>query len=244
MKVVHVDGRISKTGGRVVKNVTGYDLAKLYTGSVGSLALIAEISLELRARYGKTATAIAQCTDTAAASLVAAVRTSPLNPVSCEWVGSSSGNQVWVRFGEHRAAVDWQLQRLPAADWKVLEAAEEAVAWERLRQQYQDLGDVILRVIGLPSTTREIIHAHGSTAWIAHALNGIILMPVSGVDEIRDLRRRYQVVIEKAPVEVRRAAGTFGPTAAEHELMKRMKETFDPECRLNPGRHIDGEIHN
>src|SRR4051812_3572657 len=67
MRVVHVDGRVSKTGGRVVKNVTGYDLAKLYTGSLGSLAMIAEISFKLRAQFPKTATAIAAFDNTGSA---------------------------------------------------------------------------------------------------------------------------------------------------------------------------------
>ena len=61
MKVVHADGQVSKTGGRVVKNVTGYDLARLYVGSLGTLAIIVEISLKLRAKFPKTATAIAGC---------------------------------------------------------------------------------------------------------------------------------------------------------------------------------------
>ncbi len=60
MTVIHVDGRVSKTGGRVVKNVTGYDLAKLYTGSLGSLTVIAEISFKLKAQFPKTSTAIAE----------------------------------------------------------------------------------------------------------------------------------------------------------------------------------------
>src|SRR5687768_3864711 len=60
MKVVEADGRISKAGGRVVKNVTGYDLQKLYTGSLGTLAIIVEVSLKLRAKFARTATAIAR----------------------------------------------------------------------------------------------------------------------------------------------------------------------------------------
>src|SRR5215470_17624736 len=75
MKVVEVNGRISKAGGRVVKNVTGYDLHKLYTGSLGTLAIIAEISLKLRAKYARTATVIARFPDLhAAANAVAVVR--------------------------------------------------------------------------------------------------------------------------------------------------------------------------
>ncbi len=243
MKVVHVDGRISKTGGRVVKNVTGYDLAKLYTGSLGTLAVVAEISLKLRARFARTATAIVRCENAAAAGrLLSAIRHSPLSPVSCEWVGPE--NTVWLRFGEHPSAVDWQIRNLPAADWKIIEGADESAEWEKLRRQYHELGSVMLRVIGLPSTVSEIVSEYQPHAWIAHVMNGIVLMSVSTGDEIRAIRSRYRVVVEKAPAEMRREAGTFAPAPAEYELMKKMKEAFDPEGRLNPGRHVDGERRN
>src|SRR5205085_571703 len=114
MKVVEITGRISKAGGRVVKNVTGYDLQKLYTGSLGTLAIIAEISLKLRAKFGRTATAIVQTGDTdAAAELVRSIRTSALQPIACEWVGPE--NEIWVRLGEHPRAVEWQIKNLPSA---------------------------------------------------------------------------------------------------------------------------------
>jgi glycolate oxidase FAD binding subunit len=241
MKVVEVDGRNSKTGGRVVKNVTGYDLHKLYTGSLGTLAIITEISLKLRARFARTATVTARFENfAAAAECVAAVRKSPLQPVSCEWIGPD--NEVWLRFGEDSRAVDWQLKNVPAmADWKIVEGPEEAVAWERLRIRYAALGPLAVRVIGLPTAVREIIEVYRPHAWIAHALNGIVLMAVASAEEIGAIRGRYRAVIEKAPVEVRRKVPTFGLNDAEYDLMKRMKDAFDPEGRLNPGRHVDGE---
>jgi len=48
IKVVHADGAVSKAGGKVTKNVTGYDMMKLYIGSLGTLAVIAEATLKLR----------------------------------------------------------------------------------------------------------------------------------------------------------------------------------------------------
>ena len=240
MRVVHVDGHVSKTGGRVVKNVTGYDLARLYTGSLGTLAIIVEVSLKLRANFAATATAIARAADVnSAIALVMAIRKSGLQPISLEWVGNP--NEVWVRFGEHPEAVEWQLKHLPAADWSVVRREEEAAAWERLRKRHGQLGPVLVRVIGLPSDVREIIEEYRPEAWIAHAMNGIVLMTVPGPGVIHRLRSKYRAVIEKAPVEVRRQAATFGLTDAEFELMKGMKQTFDPEGRLNPGRHVDGE---
>jgi glycolate oxidase FAD binding subunit len=240
MKVVEVDGRMSKAGGRVVKNVTGYDLQKLYTGSLGTLAVIVEISLKLRAAFARIATAVGRFGDLeSAAACVTAVRKSVLQPLSCEWVGPQ--NEVWLRFGEHPRAVDWQLQNLPPGDWHVLEGADETAQWERLRNTYNSMGPIVVRAVGLPTVVREIIKEYQPAAWVAHALNGIVLMQVRSGDEIPRLREKYRVVIEKAPLQVRREIPTFGLTGAEYELTKRMKDAFDPDGRLNPGRHVDGE---
>src|SRR5206468_6702589 len=170
MKVVEVTGRISKAGGRVVKNVTGYDLQKLYTGSLGTLAIIAEISLKLRAKFGRTVTAVAVAADSAAANrLVVSIRESAVQPVVCEWVGPE--NEIWLRLGEHPSAVEWQIKNLPAADWTILEGADEAAGWEKVRSRYHALGPIVLRVVGLPTTVHEIIKEYRPAQWIAHALN-------------------------------------------------------------------------
>jgi FAD/FMN-containing dehydrogenase len=49
------------------------------------------------------------------------------------------------------------------------------------------------------------------------------------------------VIVEKASADIRRKIGTFGTRGTERRLMEEMKRAFDPEGRLNPGRHIDGE---
>jgi len=240
MKVVNGAGQISKAGGRVVKNVTGYDLHKLYTGSLGTLAVIAEVSLKLRAKFRRMATAVAKTgsTDTAA-ELLSAIRKSALQPVSCEWIGPEG--EVWVRVAEDPKAVEWQLKHLPPADWTILEGDEETAAWEKLRLRYERLGPVVVRVIGLPTTVHEIIKEYQPAAWIAHALNGIVLAQVSSAADIRRIRGAHRAVIERAPLEVRREIATFGLNEAEYVFMKKMKDAFDPEGRLNPGRHVDGE---
>ena len=240
MKVVEVTGRISKAGGRVVKNVTGYDLHKLYTGSIGTLAIIAEMSLKLRAKFGRTATSIAKAADvSSAAQLVASVRHSAIEPVACEWVGPE--NEIWVRLGEHPSAVDWQLKNLPPADWTILEGSEESAAWERLRSRYDRLAPIVLRIVGLPSSAHEIIKEYRPSAWIAHALNGIVLAEVWTAADIWRVREKYRAVIERAPLEIRRDLPSFGLKDAEYNLMNGMKHAFDPEGRLNAGRHVDGE---
>ncbi len=240
MKVVEANGTISKTGGRVVKNVTGYDLAKLYTGSIGTLAIIAEVSLKVRARFGRTATAVARVDGHTAAELILReIRTGPLQPVSLEWLGPA--NEIWLRFGEHPLAVDWQLKNLPKADWQVFKDEAEADKWNSLAGKYKELGETVIKVIGLPSDLVAMVSEFRPKSWLAHAANGIVLMSVSHPDEIRRIRTKYRAVIERAPVEFRRQIATFGLNDAEYELMRKMKSAFDPENRLNPGRHVDGE---
>ena len=240
MKVVHADGRISKTGGRVVKNVTGYDLAKLYTGSLGTLAVIAEISFKVRPRVGKTATAIAEFEglDEAHAA-VSKIRGSPLQPVCCELVGPR--HAVWVRFEEHPKAIAGQIAQLPPAEWKTLEGGEEIAAWKKLRDHYLAMGPVVIRAVGLPSEIGGMIETHQPSSWIAHAMNGIVLMALPDAGHISRVRERRSAVIEKAPMDVRRAVPTFAVQGAARRLMEDMKQSFDPGRRLNPGRHIDGE---
>jgi glycolate oxidase FAD binding subunit len=240
MTVVHVDGRRSKTGGRVVKNVTGYDLAKLYTGSLGSLAIIAEISFKLRPRFEKTSTAIAEFDSTReAVRALAAIRTSALQPIACEWVGPR--NALWIRFGEHSRAVESQISQLPKAEWKILEGEGESAAWEQLRMTYTGMGPVVLRVVGLPVDAPGIIEVYRPASWVVHGMNGIVLMAVNDFSTIDAVRQKYPCIIEKAPRDVRQRSGAFGVKGTVKRLMLEMKRTYDPERRLNPGRHIDGE---
>lgn len=240
MKVIEANGTVSKTGGRVVKNVTGYDLAKLYTGSIGTLAIIAEISLKVRARFARTATVITRVNSREETRrILHDIRTGPLQTISFEWIGPS--NEIWLRFGEHARAVEWQLANLPAAGWRVLEGEAESDAWKSLRNKYSEMGPILVKVIGLPSNIPDIVEEFQPKAWIAHAANGVVLMSVSEPQEIQRLRQKYRAVIERAPLEVRRRIATFGLENAEYELMRKMKLAFDPQNRLNPGRHVDGE---
>jgi glycolate oxidase FAD binding subunit len=240
MKVVHADGRISKTGGRVVKNVTGYDLAKLYTGSLGTLAVIAEISFKVRPRLGKTATARAQFGSIAEANeILTHIRKGPLQPISCEFVGPS--HMVGIRFEEHPKAIPGQIAQLPKANWEVLEGEEEVAALKDLRAGYGRFGPIVLRVVGSASDIGAIVESYRPSAWIAHAMNGIVLMAVADPAVIRQVRERYEAIIEKAPLDVRREYGAFGVRGPARKIMEGMKQSYDPSGRLNPGRYIDGE---
>lgn len=240
MRVVHVDGRQTRTGGRVVKNVSGYDLAKLYTGSLGSLALISEVSFKLRARYEKTLTARFQVGSKAQAiDLLSVIRLGTCTPISLIWLGPAE--ILLVRFGENLDAVEWQFKNLPEGDWEIFVNDEETALWREVGECHRQLGDIVVRVVALPSRIGDVVERFKPESWIAHAAVGVLLLGLRDASEILKIREHFPVVIERAPIEVRRQVPTFGINGREYELMKQIKSSFDPEGRLNPGRHVDGE---
>ncbi|HEX6732117.1 MAG TPA: FAD-linked oxidase C-terminal domain-containing protein [Pyrinomonadaceae bacterium] len=119
MKVVLSDGRTIKTGGRVVKNVAGYDLSKLFTGSYGTLGVITELNFKLRPRPELEATVVAIGNQDGLISAGQSILKAKLFPVALELVSSaitpklnlqsSSGPQLLVRFAGTEKGVKYQL---------------------------------------------------------------------------------------------------------------------------------------
>ena len=121
MKGVLADGRIVKAGGRVVKNVAGYDLCKLFVGSYGTLGLIVELTFKLRPRPEREATVIARSADLGqcltAAQMVLASQLLPvavelISPASSATSPESAGQHtLMVRFAGLDEAVSYQLEQ-------------------------------------------------------------------------------------------------------------------------------------
>src|SRR5215467_15237217 len=122
LRLAHVDGTESKSGGRVVKNVAGYDLNKLYVGSFGTLAVITEVILKLRTVPETSATVIATApepqTIQSLASRIMAGRLRPaslfvLNQAMASQLGlAARGGAMLVRFTECEPAVADQIDHL------------------------------------------------------------------------------------------------------------------------------------
>jgi glycolate oxidase subunit GlcD len=121
MRVVLADGRVIKAGGRVVKNVAGYDLCKLFTGSYGRLGIIAEVNFKLRPRPAREATIVALGEPTALISLAQAILDARLFPVATELVSSRTANllglvadegsaALLVRFAGNEKGVEYQVK--------------------------------------------------------------------------------------------------------------------------------------
>jgi len=121
MKVVLADGSVIRTGGRVVKNVAGYDLSKLFTGSRGSLGIITELNFKLRPRPEREATVVIpgvaldllkRARDIVAARLFP-VAVEILSPAFAKLIGLSANEPVLlVRFAGNEAGVKYQIEQV------------------------------------------------------------------------------------------------------------------------------------
>jgi FAD/FMN-containing dehydrogenase len=108
MKVVLADGSLIKAGGRVVKNVAGYDLCKLFTGSFGSLGIITEVNFKLRPRPAREATVIETGT------VEDLRKIARLFPVAAEIVSGEDGDMLFVRFAGNEKGVAYQIEQARA----------------------------------------------------------------------------------------------------------------------------------
>jgi glycolate oxidase FAD binding subunit len=166
-QALHADGTTTRTGGKVVKNVTGYDLAKLYVGSRGSLVILSQVNVRLLPAPETTACIrIDVPAQTDAGKLeqeLMALRQRPdLDPVAillvCGTVPSvsaaASGTFVLVRFEGRESVVRAQAAACAQrARGQVLDAAAGAATYDALRRALEPApaSDVMLRVSTLPA---------------------------------------------------------------------------------------------
>jgi glycolate oxidase subunit GlcD len=122
MRVALADGRIIKAGGRVVKNVAGYDLCKLFTGSYGSLGLILELTFKLRPLPTRTTTLAARGSIDSLMTLAGSVQSLHLLPVALEMLspgvarllsipGGEANFALLIRYAGSPETVDFQTER-------------------------------------------------------------------------------------------------------------------------------------
>jgi glycolate oxidase FAD binding subunit len=251
--VVLSDGTIAKAGGKVIKNVAGYDLAKLYTGSFGTLGLIVEVVMRLHPRPALTMTAVGRTDDPhALAEAASAVAHSPFGPdcLDVSWAGGTG--EVLSRFSgaapDAGAKEVEQLMRQAGLETRL--DGEDDALWDRQRQRQRAGEGTVVRVSGLASELPAVVRsaeAVGATL-VGRAGLGMSWLALPGADGsevvagIEELRRRlhpFPCVVLDAPHAVREKIDPWGDAHAL-SLMRRVKERFDPFGVCNPGIFVGG----
>ena len=233
--VVRADGSLAKSGGRVVKNVAGYDLGKLYCGALGTLGVIVEATFKLRTLPGARAAVRITCSDLASAErLLERIRTAPLEPSFIELVAcvpSGPGYAVVVGLAGAREDVADQaatLRSLAGGDDRLEELPEEEgdAVFAELRDS-RALGEagLGLKVSVLPARVAAFMTAleddgarNGSAMTVqAHAGNGIIHVRVSPLDGSQP-RGWASAAVDRLRAEAARLGGTLVVERASRDV--------------------------
>ena len=244
--VVRADGVVAKAGGRVVKNVAGYDLGKLVVASFGTLAVVTEAYFRLHplpeVRRWVTVDA---GTPLRAHELTHAVVHSQAVP----WAVELDGRTVSVLLGGRADGVDARVRAvrglLGGDEAAVTEAAP--AGWGRYPWTPGETG---LKVTFALSGLHDVLvvadevgaRVRGSAGvGVVHAAVADPAAVPDALARLRAVAARHggTVVVVEAPPEVQQAVDVWGPVPGL-DLMRRVKDQFDPDHRLAPGRFVGG----
>ena len=238
------DGSVARSGGKVIKNVAGYDLAKLFAGSFGTLGPIVEVVVRLHPLPAATATVVARSDRPAAlarAALELASAPLELEALDIRW---DPGEPGWLLARTAGVAAIERAERI--ARELGLDAAvepEDAPLWAEQRARQRSAEGIVVRVSGLPTELARTIAAaeRRGGRLVGRAGLGVwwITLPPTRPRAVASLRAElapFPCVVTDAPGAIRAELDVWG-TADEAllRLSRRVKERFDPAGVCGPG---------
>jgi glycolate oxidase FAD binding subunit len=243
MTFVTLEGKLIRTGGMVVKNVAGLDMAKLMIGSFGTLAAIAVVNFRLHPSPAGTRTFVQEFVR--AAEAVAArdkILKSVLQPAAVDILKSADGYDLLVQAGGSPAVLDRYSRELPAA--RVVEGVEERDLWRKIREftpQFleEHKNGAVLRVSCTLSEVGRVLDSLPAPA-LARAGSGVCYGYFANAEELRPSLLGRSVV-EFAPHSFRENADLWPAPGSDFAMMKKVKQMFDPLGVLNH-RRLYGRI--
>jgi glycolate oxidase FAD binding subunit len=282
MRAVQADGRIIKAGGRVVKNVAGYDLSRLFIGSLGSLGIIIEASFKLAPLPSAGRTAIVSLpsaqeawrfvAQTANLSLraVELLNAAAVSPDASPSGLAQGGYALVLAAAGEPAAVEHSLKQIgelsrqaAAASFAEVDESAQDQLWQAVagltRPSPADAA-LICKAAVLPSQVPALAEQIETMRrelgleplLVSHLTAGIVysawtVQPDEGVQRALDLATALRravaglggsLVVEACPLALKEKTDVWGEPAADFPLMRRIKEQFDPQGILSPGRFL------
>jgi glycolate oxidase FAD binding subunit len=269
IRVVAADGALVSGGGKVVKNVAGYDLPKMHVGALGTLGVIVEATFKVRPRPEREEAVVIACrtaeqaAEAAQDALESAVPPLWLEVAGAGGLGDGPGDGAAVAIGlggtpeevAHgrelmlASARARNLRAVPVPDGAALRvrlgafAVEPAAAVLRLAMLPAEVGPVLA---GVERVARE---QGAAIRILAHAANGVARVAIADPARVPTLVRALRpareaaggsLVVERAPDAVKADLDVWGDPGPGFALMCRLKDAFDPARILSPGRFVGG----
>ena len=268
------DGEIAKAGGRVVKNVAGYDLMKLYTGSYGTLGIITQVTLRTYPLPEASKTIVLAGGYASVAQAVQTLRNSGLTPTAADLVSASVVDKLGIaknpaliiRFQTISQSIAQQISQLESIAQQLnlqvshYQDIDETNLWQRLSEiiRFPSSETAIIGKIGVVPTAvvnlmqqLETITANQELVMI-HAGSGIGHLHIDNIDD----EATYLTLIAKirsfchdndgfltvltAPNSIKQQLDPWDYSGNALQIMRAIKQKFDPNNIFNPGRFVDG----
>ena len=259
------DGEIAKAGGRVVKNVAGYDLMKLFIGSYGTLGIISQVTFRTYPIPDTSKTVILTAQARQIDRIIGLIRNSGLTPTAADLITASVATKLgieanmalMIRFQTIPESIEAQIAQLTAmvADLEVeittYQEAAEARLWHQLNS-----------IVRIPNSSKTIIckFAIVPTAGVAfleqlpiqnkscamvHIGSGIGILQftideVSTMQTIRDFCNSNSgfLTVLTAPQAIKEKIDVWGYRGNALEMMRTIQKKFDPEQIFNCDRFL------
>jgi glycolate oxidase FAD binding subunit len=247
------DGTLAKAGSKVIKNVAGYDLGKLFTGSYGTLGLILTVTVRLHPKPTATATVVGASDDpdtlARAAGVLAAL---PLEADSLDAAWREGSGRLLARFGGATAGdqAEATAKRMREAGLEGVQTAEDdEELWAALRDAQRSPRGASLKVSGRITDLAPAIRAAqeaggGLVSRAAHGLSWITLDAGDLARRATDVRAALEprpVVLLDGPAGLRADFDPWGPVQpGSLAVMRRLKERFDTNRIFRPGAYVGG----
>ncbi len=252
---VRPDGAIAKAGGRVVKNVAGYDLMKLFTGAYGTLGLLQQVTM--RVYPLPVASGSVWITGTALAELIGQLGASTLTPTSLDLINAGLAQQlglgeqmgVLARFQTIPESIQVQSQQLSNLATNLgltsqqLVAKREAEIWGQVRSLV--MAKPITAKLGSRATaTVDVLtnFSQQTNGWgVIHVGSGIGLIGCDEPTALLALRQQCEqaggfLSVLTAPIVTKQQLEVWGYRGAAVQTMQQLRQQFDPQALFNPSK--------
>jgi glycolate oxidase FAD binding subunit len=264
------DGTIAKSGGKVVKNVAGYDLPKLATGSLGTLGIITEATFRLHPipRETRTLSFASSASLTSGSEflqdLALAIQGCDMVPTGVQIRAASSTaendlHEIDLRFEGTAAGCEAQIEQALGMASSARRVERPAEVWNACSTLWSG-GEpsVICKFSLLPAdfasflgSLKKLSQSPGLRWRLVAQAVGVGHLRMEGSDNatllsaLADLRQQLEArggafVILRCPLDLKSKIDVWGSAGDALPLMKSIKARFDPIGTLNPGRFIDG----
>jgi glycolate oxidase FAD binding subunit len=245
MTVALSDGALARSGGKVIKNVAGYDLPKLFTGSFGTLGMILEVAVRLHPLPPLTVTAVGESDDPDRVAAAAAALTHSAIEAQCldvRWDGGRGAVLVQLAGAEAAGQAEEAVALLASEGTEARAVEDDAALWDEQRERQRSPAGIVVRVSGLQTQLADQIAAAERLggSLVARAAHGVAWTRLASADAVDELRRALApspcVVLDgdhPDPWGIEAAAPAV-------DLMRRVKERFDPARACSPGVFVGG----